>query len=72
MGGRHSGVVNRDREVFERAGLPWEEEQFHPVEVELDMTEPSDLVYREKRAEPWGTPVERVQNADTDPLHVTW
>ena len=44
-----------------------------PIE---DMTEPRDLVFREKRiglrTEPWGTPVVRVRGADTDPLHVTW
>jgi hypothetical protein len=32
-----TGVVNRDREVFEWAGLPREEEQFRLVEVELEV-----------------------------------
>ena len=39
-----------------------------------DMTEPSDLVYREKRprTEPWGMPVVRVHCAGTNLPHVTW
>jgi hypothetical protein len=41
-----------------------------------NMTELSDLVYREKRrgprTEPWGTPVVRAHGADTNSLHVIW
>ena len=36
LGGGFCGVVNRDGEVFERAGLPREEEQFSLVKVELE------------------------------------
>ena len=41
LGGRHCGVVNCDGEVFERAGLPPEEEQFRLVEVEVVGQDPS-------------------------------
>ena len=37
LGGGHRGVVNCDGEVFERAGLPREEETLHPVKVELEL-----------------------------------
>ena len=39
LGGGHRGVANPDGEVFERAGICWEEEQLHLVEVELEVVD---------------------------------
>jgi hypothetical protein len=37
LGGGHRGIANCDGEVFERAGLPREEEQLYLVEVKLEV-----------------------------------
>ena len=37
LGGGHCVVVNRDREVLERVGLPLEEEQLYLVKVEREV-----------------------------------
>jgi hypothetical protein len=33
----NTGVVNSDGGVFMRAGLPWDEQQFHLVEIKLEV-----------------------------------
>ena len=37
QGGQHCGGVNRDGGVFERAGLPWQEQQFRLVEIKPEV-----------------------------------